>query len=300
MNLRRRTALAIGGFVLGLATFTAPAARAQQSDAIAMTLETQSQSGSSSSNTSSNTTTQQSGTNSSDSSQTQTPQNTPNHVQPGQTAKPQSIQEKNGGSNERILWIYPNFFSVDEDKYNGPITAGQKFRLVTRSSFDPGEFLWYGFLAGISQAQNSEKAYGQGAEGYAKRYASQFGDGTIESYLVEFGFPVVFKQDPRYFRVGEGSFGYRTGRVIKRLVVTKGDNGKDQFNVSEVFGSGTAAVVSIYSYHPQDERNFSNVASVWGEQVAFDAAEMMFKEFWPDVRQKLRDKKAAKAAAQQP
>ncbi len=213
------------------------------------------------------------------------------HVQPGQTAKQQSIQEKNGGSNERILWIYPNFFSVDEDKYNGPITAGQKFRLVTRSSFDPGEFLWYGFLAGISQAQNSEKAYGQGAEGYAKRYASQFGDGTIESYMVEFGFPVVFKQDPRYFRVGQGSFGYRTGRVIKRLVVTKGDNGRDQFNVSEVFGSGTAAVVSIYSYHPSDERNFSNVASVWGEQVAFDAAEMMFKEFWPDVRQKLRDKK---------
>jgi hypothetical protein len=279
------------------------AAYAQQNDLIAITLDGPSQSGTSPS-ASSSSAAQQSGSSSSDTSRTQsqaqTPQNTATHVQPGQTAKQQTIQEKNGGSNERILWIYPNFFSVDEDKYNGPITAKQKFLLVTRSSFDPGEFLWYGLLAGISQAENSEKAYGQGAEGYAKRYASQFGDGTIESYLVEFGFPVVFKQDPRYFRVGEGSFGYRTGRVLKRLVVTKGDNGRDQFNVSEVFGSGTAAVASIYSYHPQDEHNFSNVASVWGEQVAFDAAEMMFKEFWPDVRQKLRDKKNAKAAAQQP
>jgi len=269
---------------LGLAAGAPRVTHAQQNDLIAITLDRPSQSGGTSA-------AQQSGSTASGASQTQTPQNTTTHVQPGQTAKQQTIQEKNGGSNERILWIYPNFFSVDEDKYNGPITAKQKFLLVTRSSFDPGEFLWYGLLAGISQAENSEKAYGQGAEGYAKRYASQFGDGTIESYLVEFGFPVVFKQDPRYFRVGEGSFGYRTGRVLKRLVVTKGDNGRDQFNVSEVFGSGTAAVVSIYSYHPQDEHNFSNVASVWGEQVAFDAAEMMFKEFWPDVRKKMHDKK---------
>jgi hypothetical protein len=219
--------------------------------------------------------------------QTQSTPSTTTHVQPGQTAKQQTVQEKNGGSNSRILWVYPDFFSVEEDSYKGPITAGQKFRLVTRSSFDPGEFLWYGLLAGISQAQNSEKAYGQGAEGYAKRYASQFGDGTIESYMVEFGFPVVFKQDPRYFRVGQGSFTSRTGHVLKRLVVTRGDNGKSQFNISEVAGSGSAAAISIYTYHPQDERNFSNVASVWGEQVAFDAAEMMFKEFWPDVRRKI-------------
>jgi hypothetical protein len=284
MNLRRRSVLAGCGVILGLAAGAPRVTRAQQNDLIAITLDEPSYS-------SGTAAAQQSGSSSSDASQTQTPQSTTTHVQPGQTAKQQTIQEKNGGSNERILWIYPNFFSVDEDKYNGPITAKQKFLLVTRSSFDPGEFLWYGLLAGISQAENSEKAYGQGAEGYAKRYASQFGDGTIESYLVEFGFPVVFKQDPRYFRVGEGSFGYRTGRVLKRLVVTKGDNGRDQFNVSEVFGSGTAAVVSIYSYHPQDEHNFSNVASVWGEQVAFDAAEMMFKEFWPDVRKKMHDKK---------
>jgi hypothetical protein len=290
MNLRKRTTLVGSSLILGLALSAPNLTRAQQNDLIATTLQTQSQgSGASSANSSSSATTQQPGSSPSDPSQT--PQNTTTHVQPGQTAKQQTIQEKNGGSNERILWIYPNFFSVDEDKYNGPITAGQKFRLVTRSSFDPGEFLWYGFLAGISQAQNSEKGYGQGAEGYAKRYASQFGDGTIESYMVEFAFPVVFKQDPRYFRVGQGSFGYRTGRVLKRLVVTKGDNGNNQFNVSEVFGSGTAAVVSIYSYHPAGDKNFSNVASVWGEQVAFDALEMMFKEFWPDVRQKLRDKK---------
>jgi hypothetical protein len=242
---------------------------------------------------------QQSTAGASSASPAQTTQNTATHVQPGQTAKPQTMQEKNGGSNERILWALPNFLSVEEGSYTGPITAGQKFKLVTRSSFDPAEFVWYGLLAGISQAQNSEKEYGQGADGYAKRYGSQFGDGVIESYMVEACFPVVFKQDPRYFRVGQGGFLHRTGHVLERLVVTRGDNGKSQFNISEIAGAGAAAAISIYSYHPSDEKNFSNVASTWGTQIAYDALEMMFKEFWPDVRQKLRDKHHP-AAAQHP
>jgi hypothetical protein len=234
---------------------------------------------------------------SSDTSQTQTHapaqsggvQNSTTHVLPGQTtaAKQQTMQERNGGSNERVLWVLPNFLSVEEDSYKGPITAGQKFKLVTRSSFDPAEFVWYGLLAGISQAQNSEKEYGQGAAGYGKRYGSQFGDGVIESYMVEAIFPVVFRQDPRYFRTGQGGVWRREGKVLKRLVVTKGDNGNSQFNISEIGGAGTAAAISTYSYHPSNEHDFGDVASTWGTQIAFDGLEMTFKEFWPDIRQKL-------------
>jgi hypothetical protein len=219
-------------------------------------------------------------------------------VQPGQTApKQQTMQERNGGSNERVLYVLPNFLSVEEDSYKGPITAGQKFKLVTRSSFDPAEFVWYGLLAGISQAQNSEKEYGQGAAGYGKRYGSQFGDGVIESYMVEAIFPVVFRQDPRYFRTGRGGVWRREGNVLKRLVVTKGDNGNSQFNISEIGGAGAAAAISTYSYHPSNEHDFGDVASTWGTQIAFDGLEMTFKEFWPDIRQKLH---RSNATATQP
>jgi hypothetical protein len=224
--------------------------------------------------------------------QNTTTQNTTTHIQPGQTAKPQTMQEKNGGSNERILWSMPNFLSVEEGSYTGPITAGQKFKLVTRSSFDPAEFVWYGLLAGISQAQNSEAGYGQGAQGYAKRYGSQFGDGVIESYMVEAIFPVVFRQDPRYFRSGQGGVWRREGKVLKRLVVTKGDNGNSQFNISEIGGAGAAAAISTYSYHPSNEHDFGDVASTWGTQIAFDGLEMTFKEFWPDIRRKLHHENA--------
>jgi hypothetical protein len=292
--------LVVGFGFIGSGAF---AVQAQQPDPAQPTQQTSAPASGTSSPTSNSSTTtnsaaptQQSTTGSG--SQAQTTQTT-THVQPGQTAKQQTMQEKNGGSNERILWALPNFLSVEEGSYTGPITAGQKFKLVTRSAFDPAEFVWYGLLAGISQAQNSEAAYGQGAEGYAKRYGSQFGDGVIQSYMVEAIFPVVFKQDPRYFRAGQGGFVHRTGHVLERLVVTRGDNGKSQFNISEIGGSGAAAAISIYSYHPSDERDFSHVASTWGTQMAYDGLEMMFKEFWPDVRQKLRDKHNS-GTAQQP
>jgi len=45
-------------------------------------------------------------------------------------------------------------------------------KVVTRGCFDPIQIPWYGILAGISQAANTEGGYGQGAEGYGKRYAA--------------------------------------------------------------------------------------------------------------------------------
>ena len=270
MNLNGRKLLVAGAVAMMCTVAFTPAVRAQSSD---------------SSQTSSTSTETQAPA---QSGATQT--STTTHVQPGQTAaaaKQQTMQERNGGSNERVLWVLPNFLSVEEDSYKGPITAGQKFKLVTRSSFDPAEFVWYGLLAGISQAQNSEKEYGQGAAGYGKRYGQQFGDGVIESYMVEAIFPVVFRQDPRYFRTGQGGVWRREGKVLKRLVVTKGDNGNAQFNISEIGGAGAAAAISTYSYHPSNEHDFGDVASTWGTQIAFDGLEMTFKEFWPDIHAKL-------------
>jgi hypothetical protein len=110
--------------------------------------------------------------------------------------------------------------------------------------------------------------------------------------MVEAIFPVVFRQDPRYFRSGQGGVWRREGKVLKRLVVTKGDNGNSQFNISEIGGAGAAAAISTYSYHPSNEHDFGDVASTWGTQIAFDGLEMTFKEFWPDIRRKLHHENA--------
>ena len=79
--------------------------------------------------------------------------------------------------------------------------------------------------------------------------------------------------------------------ILCRIFVTRTDSGGHQFNYSEIFGSGIAAGISTYSYHPKGDRTLPNTASVWGTQVGYDTIAIFVKEFWPDIRRKLQKKK---------
>ena len=192
-----------------------------------------------------------------------------------------------GTSNDRLFFTLPNFLTLENANQVPPLTAGQKFRVVGRSSFDYVQYPWYGFLAGISQAENSEPGYGQGAAGYGKRFGAAIADGTIENFMTSAVLPSLLRQDPRFFQSGKGGFWHRTGYAMSRVVVTRGDSGHSQANYSEIFGSALSAGISTYSYHPREDRNLRNAMSVWGSQVGYDTLTYVVKEFWPDIRRKL-------------
>lgn len=203
-------------------------------------------------------------------------------------------EEKTGTSNDRLFWTMPNFLTVKGAEIP-PLSAGQKFNVVTRSAFDYFEWPWYGLLAGISQAENNEAGYGQGAEGYAKRYGAAFADGTIENYMVGAVLPSALHQDPRFYELGKGGFWHRTTYAVSRLFITRSDSGHAEFNFSEVVGSALAAGISTFSYHPRGERNIGNAATVWGSEIGYDGLTIEIKEFWPDIRRAFRHKKADSA-----
>ncbi len=189
----------------------------------------------------------------------------------------------------------PNFLSLENSAHVPPMTVKQKFQVSVRSSFDWFQYPWYGALAGISQARNSEPGYGQGAEGYAKRYASQFADGTIENFMVNAVVPSLLHTDPRYYQLGKGSVLKRTGYALSRLLITRTDSGHNTFNTAEIGGSLAAAAISTYSYHPEADRTFSNTTTVWAAQVGYDAIRIVLNEFWPDLRRKFHKKDQAPA-----
>jgi hypothetical protein len=226
--------------------------------------------------------------------QDQAPEQNPPPAQPptqttGKTKD--KSKEPSGTSKDRLFFTLPNFLTLENAANVPPLTAAQKFGVTARSSFDPVEFLWYGAISGISQAENSEAGYGQGASGYAKRFASEFADGTIENFIAQAMLPSLLHQDPRYFQLGHGGFWRRTGYAVKRAFVTRTDSGHNQFNYSEVFGAAVAAGISI-NYHPSGERNLGNALSIWGSQIGYDTLGFVAKEFWPDIRRKLLHKSA--------
>jgi hypothetical protein len=212
-----------------------------------------------------------------------------------QKKSPQDIQ--NGTSNDRILWTLPNFLTVENAGSIPPLTPGQKFKVVARGIFDPFEFVLVGFVAGLNQASNSNPSYGQGMQGYAKRYGTAYGDNAIENFMGSAVFPTILHQDPRYYQLGQGGFWKRTEHAVSRVIITRSDSGDKQFNYSEVGGALVAAAISTYTYHPRSERGFGNVLSVWGSQMGWDAVTYMIKEFWPDLRKRSKHDAAATGPA---
>jgi hypothetical protein len=194
-------------------------------------------------------------------------------------------------SKDRLFFTFPNFLTLENAGSAPPLTSSDKFKVVTQSSFDYVKFFWYGALAGIGQAENSQSGYGQGAAGYGKRYGAVFADGTIEDYMTSAVLPSLLHQDPRYFQLGKGGFWHRTGYAMSRIVITRGDSGHNQFNFSEVIGSGAAASIGTYCYYSRSDRNASNVMTVWGTQLGIDTFVTVLKEFWPDIRRKLHGSK---------
>jgi hypothetical protein len=221
----------------------------------------------------------------------QPPPAAPSAQKPSDPSNPPSQTAGDAGSKDRLFFALPNFLTLENSAHVPPMTAAQKYKVAVRSSFDYVQIPWYAALAGISQAQNSEPGYGQGAEGYAKRFGSAFADGTIENFMVNAVVPSALHTDPRYYQLGKGSVLHRTGYALSRLLITRTDSGHNTFNFGEVGGSFAAAAISTYSYHPESDKTLSNTASVWGTQVGYDAIRIVLNEFWPDIRRKFHKTK---------
>lgn len=210
-----------------------------------------------------------------------------------------------GTSKDRLFFALPNFLTLENSSHAPPLTSGEKFKVVARGTFDPIQIVWYGALSSLCQAENCEPGFGQGWAAYGKRYGAYAADGTIENFFVGAILPSVLHQDPRYFQSGKGSFFHRTEYAVSRIFITRADFGGHQFNYSEIVGAALASSISTYSYHPHpgyhpepgvsvpyiaSDRTLKNTASVWGSQVGYDTITLVVKEFWPDVRRRIKKK----------
>ncbi len=110
---------------------------------------------------------------------------------------------------QRILGVVPNFNTVESSAGVPSLSPQQKFHLMYKSSIDPFVFLADGFVAGLSQARNTNPGFGQGAEGYFKRFGASYLDTVDGNLWGNAILPIVFKEDPRYFRLGSGTFTHR-------------------------------------------------------------------------------------------
>ena len=189
-----------------------------------------------------------------------------------------------------ILGVVPNYATVnDPNQHFQSIPVKEKFKLAAQDAFDPFSWVITGIYAGVAQWGNDYAGYGQGTQGYAKRYGAAFADGAIGNYVTEAVLPTLLHQDPRYFRLGEGGAWKRVGYALSRTIVTHGDSGAWQFNTSEIAGNAIAAGIANL-YYPAQNRTAGDTLEKFGINVISDAGFNVLKEFWPDMRRKILHK----------
>jgi hypothetical protein len=193
---------------------------------------------------------------------------------------------------QRVLGIIPNFYvSYVPDAV--ALTPKQKFELAWRSSVDPFTFVAVGAVAGIQQAGNGLGGYGQGAQGYAKRYGASYGDVVIGTFLGSAIMPSLLKQDPRYFYKGTGTKRSRLLYALASPFICKGDNGRWQPNYSYVIGNFAAAGIAN-AYYPASDRGAGLVAETALVRLGENAVAAVFQEF---IVRKLTPKVSNRAQA---
>ena len=188
-----------------------------------------------------------------------------------------------GSEEDRVLWIFPNYRTVEDKKSLPHITRRDKLTIAIKDTFDPYAFPVAGLFAGVAQLENQYPSWGHGADGYGKRYLSALADQTVSNMMSEAAFPIMLHQDPRYFRLGRGGILHRASYAATRIFVTRNDLDGAQFNYSEFGGNAVMATAGCL-YYPRENRNVGNVAVRFGSQLIFDMLADVGKEFWPDVK----------------
>jgi hypothetical protein len=203
-------------------------------------------------------------------------------VKPGVTSADMLRQEEH----QRILGVMPNFNTVEASTGVPSLSPGQKFHLMFKSSVDPFVFVADGFVAGLSQARNTNPGFGQGAEGYFKRMGAAYADTVDGSLWGNAILPIVFKEDPRYMRLGSGTFMHRFLYSAGTTIWCRRDDGSWGPNYANVLGNFISGGISN-AYYPAADRGIGNTVDGALTVTAEGVVGAEFVEFWPDIARHL-------------
>jgi hypothetical protein len=188
---------------------------------------------------------------------------------------------------QRIMGFIPNFHVVYDPKHAVPLTTKLKFQMAYRASIDPVSILGAAMLAGMNQAGDTPD-YRQGAIGYGERFGAAYTDGLTDTMFGGAILPSLLHQDPRYFYQGTGTLKSRLLHAMAAPFVCRGDNGRNEVNISSIGGDLISSAISN-AYYPQSNRGvgltFENLGLSTGERsVSTIVQEFLLRKLTPSAK----------------
>lgn len=220
----------------------------------------------------------------------------PDAPEPVQIPPAVTPEEPTGHIHPRVLGLKPRLGVIDPGTPVVTLTAQEKFSLFLEKTY-PWQFLSSAIGAGIGQARDSLPGYGQGAEGYGKRYGANFSDSSIAAFISDFALPSVLHEDPRYYRMGSGNpTMHRVVHAAMAEFYCHRDDGTTGFAYGKVGGKFIATTIGN-AYYPDNDRGVGVTFERGALLLASGMGHKLFDEFWPDIHAKVKHKKVSQSTA---
>ena len=168
-----------------------------------------------------------------------------------------------------------------------PLTSQEKFLLAVENSVSPFTVIGTAASAGLGQAMDTNSGYGQGAEGYFKRWGASMAFSSSNQLIGTYAIASLIHQDPRYFVENSGKFRESVRYAVSRIFVARYDDGHTGANWAQILGPlGAAGLANTYL--PSENRTVGHTLENYGISLGLAAGVNVLREYWPHINKKLR------------
>jgi len=202
------------------------------------------------------------------------------------------LGESNEAAFEMKQTLEPKPLIVPAAANHSPLTSGEKFNFYLNAAVGPASIFSSAFSSGYNQAFNTIPEWGQGMEGYGKRFASSMGQKAIDKMVCS-SLRILLREDPRYFYSDKHSFKSRIFHAIGETFVAHKDSGGRRPDYA-YFAGVTSSVYISRQWRPESYRNAREYVTGMSVSIGAQSAKNIFLEFWPDIKKLLPGTKSSK------
>ena len=129
-------------------------------------------------------------------------------------------------------------------------TEKTKLRNYLFDAFGPYPITGAAFAAGINQAYNTPPEWKLGAEGFGKRFGSDFGIAAISTTTL-YGLAEAFREATLYYRCEcKGVFPRLRHAVLSTLIARRGQDGHSVFSFPALIAPYAGTMTAVYAWYP--------------------------------------------------
>jgi hypothetical protein len=164
-----------------------------------------------------------------------------------------------------------------------PLTGQERWDLYLRAAYwSPGAVFRAAGPALGAQLNNEPSAWGQGMEGYGKRFANRFGRFTLKETFEAAG-AAALGHEVRYIRAKRSGFLPRAAHALTANFVTYDRDGRRTPHIARV-GSAFAAEFTGNLWMPAGYRDPSRAVRGVGMELGVGSAFNLIREFAPELK----------------